>query len=158
MRKWVVLLVFFVLGNGIHASDEAAPAQDGHAHSRHHIEATLGIAFNDGETAKFSGLEYEYRFNRKLGAGAFVDSTFSGFELSAFGAVVNYHPSGPWKVIAGLGVESKIGDDKNKALYRVGAAYEFHIGNGTISPLIVYDFLEDSKDVLYVGCALGFGF
>ena len=127
-------------------------------HSHHHLEATFGAAYHDGENGTYTGFEYEYRFSDLLGAGAFVDQTFDGFELAALGAVVNFHPAGGWKVLTGLGVERKIGGDKDKLLFRVGGAYEFHVGNGTISPTVAYDFIEDGKDVAYAGVAIGFAF
>ena len=104
------------------------------------------------------GIEYEYRLSKLAGVGAFADTTFGGFDQAALGAVANFHPRGRWKLLTGLGVERKIGGDKNKALLRIGAAYEFHVGNGTIAPVIVYDFLEDAKDVRYAGVAIGFAF
>ena len=148
--------VFVLAAAGCHALAEAG--DEGHEHSRHHVEATFGAAFHDGETATFIGYEYEFRIGQRFGVGAFVDTTFSGFDLSAYGAVANFHPGGHWKVLTGLGVERKIGGDKDKLLARVGGAYEFKLGNGTIAPLLVYDFLEDAKDVAYVGVAIGFGF
>jgi hypothetical protein len=144
------------------ASSSTHGAQDsgetGHEHSRHHVEATFGAAFYDGKEGLFTGFEYEYRFGNRFGVGAFIDTTFSGFDLAAVGAVANYHPAGGWKIVGGLGVEQKIGYDRNKLLLRVGGAYEFHVGNGTIAPMVAYDFIEDEKDVIYAGFALGFGF
>ncbi len=131
---------------------------EGHAVPGHHIETSGGVAYHDGKTGAYTGIEYEYRFSQLVGVGAFADTTFGGFDLAAFGAVANFHPRGSWKLLAGLGVERKIGGDKDKALLRVGAAYEFHVGNGTIAPVIAYDFLEDTKDVLYAGVAIGFAF
>jgi hypothetical protein len=74
------------------------------------------------------------------------------------GAVANFHPAGRWKVLTGLGVERKIGNETDKLLFRVGGAYEFQVGNGTIAPMVAYDFLEDATDVAYVGVAIGFEF
>ena len=61
-------------------------------------------------------------------------------------------------MLTGLGVERKTGGGHDKLLFRVGGAYEFHVGNGTVSPTVAYDFLEDGKDVVYAGVALGFTF
>ena len=137
---------------------ENADGQEHHAIPGHHIEATLGVAYHEGQTGSFTGLEYEYRFSRLVGVGAFVDTTFGGFDLAAYGAVANFHPVGHWKVISGLGIERKIGGERDKALFRVGLAYEFEVGQGVIAPMIAYDFLEDTKDVLYAGVGLGFAF
>ena len=158
MQRTVILTVMllFCLGPVSLAGDGSN--DDGHAIPGHHIETVGGVAYNDGKTGAYTGIEYEYRFSQLVGVGAFADTTFGGFDLAAFGAVVNFHPKGGWKLLAGLGLERKIGGDKNKALFRVGAAYEFHVGNGTIAPVIAYDFLEDTKDVLYAGLAIGFAF
>lgn len=130
----------------------------GHKHSHHHLEATFGAAYTDGKNGVFTGFEYEYRFGDLFGLGAFVDGTFDGFDLAAMGVVANFHPVGGWKVLAGFGVERKTGDDKDKQFFRVGGAYEFQVGNGTISPTVAYDFLENGKDVVYAGVAIGFEF
>ena len=61
--------------------------------SRHHVETTLGVAYNHGKDARSVGVEDEYRFKRTFGAGAFLDTTFRGFDLEA----------------AGLGQERKLG-------------------------------------------------
>ena len=138
------------------AAGETEEAEHGHSH--HHLEATFGAGYTDGKNGVFTGFEYEYRVNPMFGVGAFVDGTFDGFELAAVGVVANFHPTGRWKVLTGLGVERKIGDDKDKRFFRVGGAYEFHVGNGTISPTVAYDFLENHKDVVYAGVAIGFEF
>ena len=162
VRTWsrnVLVIWLFLLAASNPRTHGAEPSEKhGHDQSHHHIEATFGAAFHDGKTATFTGFEYEYRVGPLFGVGGFIDTTFSGFDLAAIGAVANFHPTDRWKVLAGLGVERKIGGDKDKALLRVGAAYEFHVGNGTIAPVIVYDFLEDTKDVLYAGVAIGFSF
>ena len=66
-----------------------------------------------------------------------------GFEVHLVGdgeeawkAVANFHPSGGWKVLTGLGVERKTGGGGDKLLFRIGGAYEFHVGSGTISPTV----------------------
>jgi hypothetical protein len=150
------LILLPVANPDVHAARETEEV--GRKHSHHHLEATFGAAFYDGKTGTYTGFEYEYRFSDLLGVGAFVDGTFDGFDLAALGVVANFHPAGRWKVLTGLGVERKTGSDKNKLLFRVGGAYEFHVGNGTISPTVAYDFLEDSKDVVYAGVAIGFAF
>jgi hypothetical protein len=158
VRYTLLTALFFlpVANPRVHAAQETEEV--GHEHSRHHLEATFGAAYNDGKTGSYTGFEYEYRFSGLFGVGAFVDQTFDGFDLAALGVVANFHPAGRWKVLTGLGVERKIGGDKDKALLRVGGAYEFHVGNGTISPTVAYDFIEDGKDVVYAGVAIGFEF
>jgi hypothetical protein len=152
----LALVLLCCLGSVALAGDDAT--NDGHAIPGHHIETSGGVAYHDGKSGAYTGIEYEYRFSQLVGVGAFADTTFGGFDLAAFGAVANFHPQGGWKLLAGLGLERKIGGDKDKALLRVGAAYEFHVGNGTIAPVIAYDVLEDTKDVLYAGVAIGFAF
>ena len=150
-----LLLVSFVCPRALAAGETE---EAGHEASHHHLEATFGAAYNDGKSAVFTGFEYEYRFSHLMGVGAFLDGTFDGFDLAAAGVVANFHPAGRWKVLAGVGVERKLGGDTDKKFLRVGGAYEFHLGNGTISPTVAYDFVENNKDVVYVGVAIGFEF
>ena len=162
IRHWAryylltALLVLAVSSPCVHASEESGEV--GHEHSHHHLEATFGAAHHDGKNGTYTGFEYEYRFGSLFGVGAFLDGTFDGFDLAAVGFVANFHPAGRWKVLTGLGVERKTGGSKDKLLFRVGGAYEFQVGNGTISPTVAYDFLEDGKDVVYAGVAIGFEF
>ena len=157
-RNVLVIWLFLLAASNPRTHGAQGSEENGHEQSRHHIEATFGAAFHDGKTATFTGFEYEYRFGARFGVGGFIDTTFSGFDLAAIGAVANFHSADRWKVLAGLGVERKIGGDKDKLLARVGGAYEFHVGNGTIAPIVAYDFLEDTNDVVYVGVAIGFAF
>jgi len=158
MKRWATSCLLLLSTAGPTVLAEASSEHEEHAIPGHHIEATAGAAYNHGEWGAFSGLEYEYRFTPLFGLGAFADTTFGGFDLTAFGAVANFHPTPRWKLLGGLGVERKVGGKKDKALFRVGAAYEFEVGNGTIAPMIAYDFLEDAHDVVYLGCAIGFSF
>lgn len=156
--KRLVTALFLIFFGSPHVLAADEPEGDGHGASHHHLEATFGAAFNDEKSGIFTGFEYEYRISDLVGVGGFIDGTFGGFDLAAIGVVANFHPAGAWKVITGVGVERKTGGGKNKTLVRFGGAYKFHVGNGTISPTVAYDFLEDSKDVIYVGVALGFSF
>ena len=158
MRFSLLIALCLVLVAYSHVLAAGETEEVGHKHSHHHLEATFGAAHTDGKNGVFTGFEYEYRFSDLFGVGAFLDGTFDGFDLAAFGAVANFHPVGGWKVLTGFGVERKTGSGDDKLLFRVGGAYEFHVGNGTISPTVAYDFLEDAKDVLYAGVAIGFAF
>ena len=66
------------------------------------------------------------------------------------------HPTGGLKLAAGAAVERKFGERKNKALIRLQAAYDFHLGNATLGPMSAWDLIEDQSNVVYVGFGLGF--
>ena len=154
----LVLVLALLTAIPARAADSGATEHAGHHDSRHHVETVLGLAWNDGKNAGSIGIEYEYRFTKKYGVAVFLDTTYRGFDLEALGALFTAHPSKGWKAFAGLGSERKLDEGKDKALARLGAAYAFHVGNGSIGPVVAYDFLEDSSDVVYLGVAIGFGF
>ena len=141
----------------------AAPAwtaEDGDHFHHHHVSVVAGGAFRaeKPQSAAFLGAEYEYAFNRKLGLAVYYEETVGGFELQAIGALVVWHPAQGLKLAVGAAVERKLGDQKNKGLIRLQAAYDFHAGKVTFGPMLVWDLIEDETNVAYLGFGVGYGF
>ena len=124
----------------------------------HHVALVAGLAENSSKTAKFLGVEYEYRLNDSWGVGGYYEQTFDGFELEAMGLIGTYHPSGGWKIMGGAGVEGKFGSTKNKRLLRLAVAHDFYVGTASVAPLFAIDWIEDNSNVIYLGVGIGFGF
>ena len=93
MSRLLVFAVVLLMGVAAHAGEDGSTDHANACISRHHVETTLGVAYNHGKDARSVGVEDEYRFKRTFGAGAFLDTTFRGFDLEA----------------AGLGQERKLG-------------------------------------------------
>ncbi len=144
-----VLLILLTIPQMLLAADTDHP---------HHLAVVGGFARNNSKDANFLGLEYEYRLNDKWGIGGYYEQTFNGFDIEALGLLGTYHPSGGWKVLGGIGVEGKLNSNKSKWLLRAGVGYGFHVGDTSITPLFVVDWIENNSSVVYLGVAVGFGF
>ncbi len=141
-----------------------ATAADDHGALKHH---TLGIIIADADERSGGdhltyGLEYEYRFNETIGAGVVYEKTENahhGDGVSVGLAALYYHPYAGWRLGAGLGREKVHGSHGGyETLYRVGVAYDFHVGRFGIAPLVDYDMIEGANNVLVYGVAFMLAF
>ncbi len=155
-RRAAFLGAVAVLASLLLLPTPAAAADDHH----HHVSVVGGGAFKaeKPKSSFFLGAEYEYKFNSKVGLAAYYEETLGDFDLQAFGVMFLIHPTDSLKLGAGAAVERKFGERKNKALIRLQAAYDFHIGNTTLGPMFAWDLIEDQSNVVYVGFGLGYGF
>lgn len=130
----------------------------------HHVAGFLGAGAEtkrDGREKEIGialGVEYEYRFDPKWGIGGLIEGLGKDTLRDSVVAVpVSFHPGGPWRLFFGPGYEFT--EKHDKALLRVGAGYEFHIGgHWTLSPEIVGDFISGGAVTLLGGVAIGYEF
>ena len=134
---------------------EAAEERDLH---RHHVSALFGASLKSSKTQPFGGLEYEYRYNDRIGFGAYYEEIWDNIDLQAFGFLFTYHPDKHWKIFGGPGIERKLDEEKNKFLLKVAVGYDFHLGGLSHGPLLAVDFVEDYHQVGYLGWGIGYGF
>jgi len=113
----------------------------------------LGYTNAADETEFTYGIEYEYKFNSDWGVGAIYEKTEDAHHgdgvtvklIQAF-----YHT--PLHIRLGIGIgEEKIGGDHphTEDLYRVSAAYEYHIGDFAIEPTIAVDFINSEEAYVF---------
>lgn len=154
-----VAILALVLAPGPAAADDDAHA-GGHDPHHHHLAVAGGAAFKaeKPKSAWFLGVDYEYRFNPKIGLGGYYEETLGDFNLQALGIMLFFHPTESLKLAAGGGVERKLGGGHDKALIRFQVAYDFHAGQVTYGPMAAWDLIEDQSNVVYVGFGVGFGF
>ncbi|WP_247664636.1 hypothetical protein [Pseudoalteromonas sp. MMG010] len=117
----------------------------------------IGATHAQDETEFTYGIEYEYKFTSQWGAGVVyerADSAHHDDGVSVLLASVYYHPTKSIRLGVGFG-EERIGGDHphEEDLYRVSAAYDFHIGNFGLAPTLAVDFIDDEEAVV-VGVAL----
>jgi hypothetical protein len=151
-----IFVPFEILGGeitGVHKKNEnKAPHHDeSHGH-RHHIALFLGNTHHEDENEFTVGLDYEYRFNPIFGIGGLIDHTGGHFDSTVFAVPVFIHPVNNLKFFGAPGFENKEGE--NEFLVRVGAIYDIHIGNYSISPTFSADFVNGEKIMIF---GLGFG-
>lgn len=138
---------------------------------RHHFAALLSGSHSGVKNGFTIGGDYEFRFARSLGftvTGEYVAGDFRE-DLVAFTATV--HPWKGLKLQAGPGFdhelrrheaehveEAQVHHKVNRALFRVGAGYDFELGKHmSIGPDFAYDILKGERVFVY-GITIGFGF
>lgn len=145
----------------------AATAQSGVHHTtstihfdqdeRHHISVFAGGTdiTGESETAFTLGIDYEYRVNRLLGLGFIAERAFGDIDSTTLFAVTDIHL---WRgLVTQLGVGAEISHGETYFAARIGALYEFEVGEGfTLAPQLHYDFSED--DSLVFGISIGRAF
>ena len=136
----------------------ATAASTEHAYHPHHLSIPLGWLTKEGGKEAFAyGLEYEYRFSKSFGLGAFIESAEGDFDLLTYGIPIAYHPIDAAKLFLAFGYETEAFEHEH-FLIRVGAGYDFHHGNFSIGPQAWYDFVETGKYLGFLGIGVGYGF
>ena len=135
----------------------AHAAGDDWAAHRHHVAAILGLTKKGGKTAETYGLEYSYRLNEPLAAGAWYEESSGDFDLESLGVFVNIFVTGNLPLMVGVGAERELFGE-TKYLGRIGAQYQFHPGSVTIAPAAWIDFVENGNELYFLGLTVGIGF
>ena len=164
-RTPIITLTAILLSLASHyglAADEA-----GHHLPHNHIALVAAAAFEeqaDGhrERGKVLGLEYIRQVTEHWGWGAAIEMEAFGDHHDRLGILVvpvSYFPNERWRLLAGPGVEFREPGEREHAVFRVGAGYEFEIGKHfTLSPEAVIDFVAGGTTVYVLGFSLGYGF
>jgi hypothetical protein len=140
------------------ALTDPSAAQEGQEAGPHHLSAVIGGTHipHEDETAFTLGLDYEYRLNKTLGLGFVAEHAFGPVSSTTLLAVADIHVAGGFAIQTGPGVEFV--DDESFFVTRLGALYEFEIGEAfTLSPQLHYDF-STGDDAIVFGIAIGKAF
>ena len=123
---------------------------------RHGIELFLGNTNHDGEDGFTVGLGYEYSLNQLFGIGGFMEFTGGDLKEWILAPAFVLHPYKGWRFLVAAGVDGGRHDRDNEFLFRVGAGYEFEIGEKwAIIPSFNVDFVDNSEVLVY---GLNFGY
>ena len=166
MKRYpVIALLVISLALGGH--DILAAADDGHHLPHNHIALIAGGAYEeqaDGhrERGNVLGVEYVRQVTDHWGWGAALEMEAFGNENNRLGILVvpvSYFPDERWRLLAGPGIEFRERGDREHAVFRIGAGYEFEIGKHfTLSPEAIIDFVAGGTTVYVLGFSLGYGF
>lgn len=140
------------------ALTDPSAAQEAHEAKPHHLSAVIGGTHipHEDETAFTLGLDYEYRLNQTWGLGFVAEHAFGPIDSTTLLAVADIHVAGGFAIQTGPGVEFV--DDESFFVTRLGALYEFEIGEEfTLSPQLHYDF-STGDDAIVFGIAIGKAF
>jgi hypothetical protein len=142
-----------------------ARAGDGDEHEfhRHHVGVFLGAAsrpendhHHSDEHGFAGGIEYEYRFAKAAGVGVLAEAATGDLRDVVVVGLVFIHPWRGLQIAAGAGAE--ISSHDSEFVTRLGAAYEFEIGERfTISPNFNADLVNGDPTYVY-GITFGVGF
>ncbi len=145
---------------------------DHHVHD-FHLAVFGGLTTNmDADHTDFSlGGDLEYRLpimDRRLGIGILGDVVFAEHTEIILGVPLFFHYGGGFKVFAAPGIAilehthvdilgHKHTEKEEEFVVRLGAGYDFHIDNYSITPNVSADFIDGNTSLVY-GIALGIGF
>ena len=154
------LVSALIVGPAVAAEVESH--EDSHAIPHSWVAVSLGYALErkraKDEEAGAVGIEYGYRFSKKWGVGAVIESLGSDTVRDASIVIpLSFHPYAGWRLFTGPGVE--FGEEQNDWMLRFGGGYEFELVNRrTLAPEVVYDVVESGKRTYIFGLALGRSF
>lgn len=165
----ICILVFIILNNSYSFAQEHH--EDSHHNSnnhnhKNHLALFAGATSNleHSHTAFTLGIDYEYRFSEKLGAGLLAEYIFEDHTEILLGVSIVWHPVSNLKILAAPLVALTVLDlipDGTKLHsefgFRAGAGYDFHIKNHSIGPTVNLDFIDGNTALVY-GLNFGFGF
>lgn len=147
---------------------------DSKEHFKHHVVGGfLGITDTDETSETSYGVEYEYRFDQHWGLGAVYEITPELHEahhapehgelhhISSGNAnekadvtvylISGYYHIGALRLGLGFGQEEVDGVSGEKDLFRISAAYDFHVtDNVGIAPTLSIDTINDDQVYVYV--------
>lgn len=117
---------------------------------KHHGHSESGTAL---------GLKYELRFHETWSGGIDVEKLYGNeTDRSEVVAItLGFHPTENWRIFFGPGYEFHGG--KDKALFRIGIAYEWELKNHwSLSPEFIADFVDGGAKTYVAGLSLGYHF
>ena len=154
--KWIHLLftLFLLLFYANAQEDHSTKAK--HHEDHYHLSVFSGYTTNyKGKEGYKLGIEYEWRLKEWIGLGGTFDYTGADFEIFAFSVGASFYPF-EFPLILAAGVGLKNYDKSNwKEFFRLLTVYDFHIGNFSLGPMIMYDFFPQRKDIMSYGLTFG---
>jgi len=126
-----------------------------HLEDHYHLSMFVGYSMDlKGKTGPKLGIEYEYRVNKSMGIGGTFDFTGNDFEIFSFSVAADFYLF-KFPLILGAGFGAKNQGSKWKPFIRTLATYDFHIGQFSLGPMIMYDIYFDNKDIISPGVTFG---
>jgi len=147
-------VVFFTAAAVALAAARPASASEEEEH-HNHAAVFVGATAAHGTGAATVGADYEYRLSGRIGVVALADFAFFDHVTTLVGAGAVVHPIAALKIIAAPGGE--FADGESAFAVRVGAAYDVHVGAGSITPTYNAD-VSDGHVAHVFGIAFGYGF
>ena len=130
--------------------------EDTHSEDHYHLSAFAGFTTNyKGKQGYKLGVEYEYRLTELIGVGGTFDFTGRDFDIFAFSVGTVFYPF-DIPLIPAFGVGAKNYEGKWDPFVRAMLAYDFHLDNFSLGPMVMYDFFPNQKDIMSYGITVGY--
>ena len=157
MKKSFLLLVFLFTGLASSYAQEDEGHKPKHKEDHYHLSAFAGFTTNyKGKEGYKLGVEYEWRFKEWMGLGGTFDFTGNDFNIFAFSVGASFYPF-KFPLIPAVGVGLKnYNKSKWKPFYRGILVYDFHVGNFSFGPMVMYDLFPERKDIMSYGVTVGY--
>ena len=156
----MMILLVLIVPVKIPAEEAEHGSKEKELEHRHLIALFIGDTHEDEENGITVGLGYEYRLNQLFGIGGIVEYAGVDFKESLVMAPLFLHPYKGWLFVVapGVAIPKKHSGDDVEFLFRVGAAYEFEIGEKwVLTPEFNVDFV-DNREALVFGLSFGYKF
>ena len=156
----MMILLLLLVPVKIPAEEAGHGSKEKELEHRHLIALFIGDTHEKEENGITVGLGYEYRLNELFGIGGVVEYAGVDFKELIVIAPLYLHPYKGWLFVVapGVAIPKKHSVDVVKFLFRVGAAYEFEIGEKwALIPEFNVDFVDD-REALVFGLAFGYEF
>jgi len=156
----MMVLLLLLVPVKIPAEEAEHGSKEKELEHRHLIGLFIGDTHEEEENGITVGLGYEYRLNQLLGIGGIVEYAGVDFKELLVIAPLYLHPYKGWLFVVapGVAIPKKHSGDDVEFLFRVGAAYEFEIGEKwALTPELNVDFV-DNREALVFGLSFGYKF
>lgn len=145
MTNSKALIAPFLIATSLIASPFSVTASDDEHHEikKNIVGVYGGFTSVNGHTNGTFGIEYEHRFNDLIGAGVVFETTpnaHGGDGTSLYMGQLHLHPWQELRLSAGFGKEDIHHEGAHSEdVWRVGAAYDFHVGGFGVAPSLNLD-------------------
>ncbi len=168
MKQWILgWTLWLVLACGLLAAPYALADETAGHGAKNHLAFIIGHAEeeqSDGhhESGSVLGIDYIRHLNHRWGLGATFEVETFGNNHKRHGILavpVSFFPGGNWRLFAAPGVEFSEPWKPEKGILRLGAGYEFHLGERfSLAPEAQVDFVEGGTTVYVFALAFGIAF
>ena len=157
MKKITLLTAMILVCAGTLTAQDEEKTKPKHKEDHYHISTFAGFTTNyKGKEGYKLGIEYEWRIEDWIGLGGTFDFTGNDFNIFAFSVGTSFYPF-KFPLIPAVGVGLKnYNKSKWKPFFRTVLLYDFHIGNFSIGPMVMYDLFPEEKDIMSYGVTIGY--
>ena len=134
----------------------AYASEDDDKDSHHHHISVFGGYSSDlsGKGGYKLGIEYEYKVSKIVGLGGTFDFTGADFSIFSYSVGADFYLF-DFPLVLGVAGGAKNHHRKWDPFFRALAIYDFHVGNFSIGPLLMYDVYSGDKNIISFGASVG---